>query len=849
VPLRFSRPALALIATGTAAATIGLAGMPAAHADQIRHREWWLRKLGVTAAWPTSQGSGVTVAVLSDGIEASNADLAGAVSAAPALTGAPQATGQYFGEDGTAIASLIAGRGHGAGGSAGILGVAPAAKILSIAVTLPANDPELSQSSVAAAIPDAIAAGIRYAVSHGATVIDLPIDPGQPGSSGTGGAPAAAHGSLEEQEAVSYALAHNVVLVAPAGDDGTASDAANYPAAYDGVIAVGAFNSAFMKAPWSSHQSYVTVTAAGEGVVAATNSGGDQVVNSTSAASAIVAGVAALIRARYPSLSVDQVRTAITSSTVFRPAGGLADGSGYGTVNADKALTAAASLVTAPARRAGSGARPRLAPAAIPAASTESLGSQLLRAAEISGGLLLVLLLLIAVYAATGRRRRAVRQPVVTAQWANRRGQSRYPQAAPADADRMLDVFTAPVPEPERAALASPAGLNPRGRAGDGMFAPVAGRLTSGAAPDPVTPAGGGGDPSGWTSHGPASRAVSRRPVVSGAPPWEPASPPHTELPWTAVAGRHAVGGKPAQAALPGGHENQLLQPEEPAAEERAGQSLFRPDSQSAGQPDLRPAGPPFEDTAAYQPAASWRLDGSPALGGPALGSPVSGGYLSPAAAQRGAAAHSGDFGWDGGRWNPAPAAGPVIPGSVVSRTEPADGERQGWYSQPDPYSESGRYSEPDPYSQPDPYSESGRYGQPDPYSELPSQDYEPDRYAPPQQYSQPDPYSPADWRQRQAWNGVTPGSSQPPSAAANGSAPGSAEQDRPRVGPSGLPIRTPRPAAGAAPLSPSGSLWEPAGSEPSGGEGESQESGGRPIYVWNPTARPSGQGYPPRTD
>ncbi len=160
VPLRFPRPAMAIVATGTAVITIGLSAMPAS-ADQVRHSEWWLSSLGVTSAWPATQGSGVTIAVLSDGVNAHQADLASAVTTAPHLTGAPVASGQYFGEQGTAIASLIAGRGHATGGNSGISGVAPEARILSVPVTLPAGDPELAQTSVAAAIPGAIAARHR----------------------------------------------------------------------------------------------------------------------------------------------------------------------------------------------------------------------------------------------------------------------------------------------------------------------------------------------------------------------------------------------------------------------------------------------------------------------------------------------------------------------------------------------------------------------------------------------------------------------------------------------------------------------------------------------------------------
>ncbi len=140
MPLRFPRPVMALIAAGTAVVSIGVAAGPV-HADQVRQREWWLSALGVTGAWSASQGSGVTVAVLSDGVDWQPADLAGAVITAPAPSGAPVASGQYFGEQGTAIASLIAGRGHGSHGSSGIVGVAPEAQILSVPVTLPARRP------------------------------------------------------------------------------------------------------------------------------------------------------------------------------------------------------------------------------------------------------------------------------------------------------------------------------------------------------------------------------------------------------------------------------------------------------------------------------------------------------------------------------------------------------------------------------------------------------------------------------------------------------------------------------------------------------------------------------------
>ena len=580
VPLRFPRPVMALIATGIAAVSIGLPALPAS-ADQVRQSEYWLRTLGITSAWTASKGSGVTVAVLSDGVSPRQPDLAGAVMTAPAPAGAPTAAGGYFGEQGTAIASLIAGHGHGTASNSGIIGVAPQARILSVPVTLPADDPQLSRAAVATAIPGGIAAGIRYAVHHGATVIDLPLDPGQPGVTGTGGAAAAAGGSPAERSAVAFALHHDVVLVAPAGDDGAAADASNYPAAYHGVIAVGAFDQVFNRAAWSNHQSYVTVTAAGAAVTAASGSG-YQTMSSTSAASAVVSGIAALIRARYPQLTVADVRKALTSSTLYRRPGGLADGSGYGAVDAGKALAAAGQLATlvanrsgagaSAARQSGAGALPwQLPSGSLAGSGSESVGAQILHAGEISAAVLALLLALIAGYAAVGRRRRGT-VPAAAPEWTHRPAQSRYPMSSSSDPDPTAGSFATPMARPDR--VSGQPQRTPR--PDTGLFAPAAGRqaaggpvrprLTSAASgPGPIGGAGLNRTASAGPSElaGPAGRASAAGlastsglsgpagftdPSVSGTPPWDPASPPSADLPWTVAPRRWPGSARPAPA-------------------------------------------------------------------------------------------------------------------------------------------------------------------------------------------------------------------------------------------------------------------------------------------------------------
>ncbi len=213
---------MAPVAVALIAGWIALNSAPAL-ADQVRQSEWWLPKLHITAAQRISDGSGVTVAVLSTGVDAAAPDLAGSVLTGPDFSDSGRtAGGPFFGISGTEIASLIAGHGHGPGNSEGILGAAPAAKILSVRVTLDSGDPLLANPAMTSRLPVSIADGIRYATKNGASVIDLPLDPGAAGASGTPGVPGLAVSSPAEQSAVAYALRKGVVLVAPAGDDGAA---------------------------------------------------------------------------------------------------------------------------------------------------------------------------------------------------------------------------------------------------------------------------------------------------------------------------------------------------------------------------------------------------------------------------------------------------------------------------------------------------------------------------------------------------------------------------------------------------------------------------------------------------
>ncbi|MEU1472698.1 type VII secretion-associated serine protease mycosin [Streptomyces sp. NPDC005761] len=320
---------------GALCAATAFALLPAspAAADTIRAQQWGLDALHTDRAWQTTRGRGITVAVVDTGVDGSLPDLTGQVLAGRDMIGFGAGRGdRAWARHGTAMAGIIAGRGHGSGGDEGVIGIAPEAKILPVRVILEASDPARAKARKTRGT--ALADGIRWAADHGADVINLSL----------GDDSESAHPEPGEDAAIQYALKKGAVVVASSGNGGEKGDHISYPAAYPGVIAVAAVDRYGTHASFSTRRWYATVSAPGVDIVVPAPDRKYYVEWGTSAASAFVSGAVALVRAAYPGLSPAQIKKLLTDTARSSPSAGRDDARGYGIVDPAAAIKAGRSL-------------------------------------------------------------------------------------------------------------------------------------------------------------------------------------------------------------------------------------------------------------------------------------------------------------------------------------------------------------------------------------------------------------------------------------------------------------------------------------------------------------------------
>ncbi|MCK1822720.1 type VII secretion-associated serine protease mycosin [Streptomyces sp. XM83C] len=328
-----------ILATAGAMAATALVALPApAWADDggqctfpskpYTGRPWALQRVNLDELWALSTGKNVEVAVIDTGVDVKNPQLTKAVDVSkgenllPAKNskgeeidrGNSQGTTDTVGH-GTRVAGIIAAR---PAEGTGFVGLAPDARIIPIKQ----NDAEGNGTAAT------LATAIKHAVAKGADVINISQDTSN----------AVRPDSVLEQ-AVNEALAANVVVVASAGNDGLGGNVkATYPASYPGVLAVAASDRNNERASFSQAGEFVGVAAPGVDMISTVPGGGHCSDNGTSFSAPYVAGVAALLKSKYPNWTARQIVAQI-EQTAERSIPGHDRNVGWGVVDPVKALT------------------------------------------------------------------------------------------------------------------------------------------------------------------------------------------------------------------------------------------------------------------------------------------------------------------------------------------------------------------------------------------------------------------------------------------------------------------------------------------------------------------------------
>jgi subtilase family protein len=226
---------LAVLAAGAVVARAGAAAPPPVPPDDPGWPgQWGLRLIQAPALWAFAiPDARPVIALVDTGANASFPDLRDAIVPGWNLADNLQSTDDTAGH-GTDVALVTVAN---ANNHYGIAGACPMCRVMPVKIS---DDGQASARM--------IAAGIRWAVDHGARIISVSL-------TATGSA------DPDEQAAVDYAGARGAVVLAAVGNDGTT--APHYPAALRGVVSVAGTDANDQLYPWSTYGSWVDLTAPG----------------------------------------------------------------------------------------------------------------------------------------------------------------------------------------------------------------------------------------------------------------------------------------------------------------------------------------------------------------------------------------------------------------------------------------------------------------------------------------------------------------------------------------------------------------------------------------------------------
>ena len=258
-----------------------------------------LASINVKDSWKIfKKNSNVVVAVIDTGIQVDHPFLAENIHVIKGSKGAQNYGVDFSGKDVSYMP--VDNHGHGTHVAGIIKSVFPDVKLVALKYYNPqASGQQNLESTIKA---------LEYAVRMNVDVINY-----------SGGGP---EPSVEELRVLKEAEKKGIIVVAAAGNERSNIDDkknAYYPASYglSNIITVGAHDEEMQIIPSSNYgKNSVDIAAPGHRIRSAIPQGGAGFMTGTSQATAFVTGVAALIKAKYPRFSFEQVRNIILSSSV-----------------------------------------------------------------------------------------------------------------------------------------------------------------------------------------------------------------------------------------------------------------------------------------------------------------------------------------------------------------------------------------------------------------------------------------------------------------------------------------------------------------------------------------------------
>lgn len=281
--------------------------------DPYYASEYHLAKIGTPSAWNSTQGAGVTIAILDTGVDGAHPDLAPNMVPGYNFVDNNTNTADTCGH-GTAVAGSAAASSNNA---LGVAGVAGQAKIMPIRIGA------ADATGACTAYTSTIVSGIMYAADRGARIVNVSFGP--------------LAGSAAVQNAAQYLKSKGGLLFVSAGNNGV--DAAIAPTT--SMIVVSATDSGDSRTSWSNFGSFVSLAAPGAGIWTTSKGNLYQQWNGTSFSSPVAAGVGALVMAANPSLDNQTVESLLYSTAVDLGSVGRDAYFGHGRVNAAAAVAAA----------------------------------------------------------------------------------------------------------------------------------------------------------------------------------------------------------------------------------------------------------------------------------------------------------------------------------------------------------------------------------------------------------------------------------------------------------------------------------------------------------------------------